>query len=536
MANPNNLEHHGVEWISGGTASKPVAMKSSVSIALFARGEGAGPFRQWFEVRNEKKIDELCGEGSQMAKYLHAIFSQCFCPVWCYKTRAASLDAKDSQEEIDKNRSLISDMKEVRDEKLEELRQRDQQVVDEFQAAFNAREEERKREENEIKVKRKEDEDKIIQLEQGNDEGLEAFRLEVAEREKERTHREGEIRLRREKDQSDLDSVKGFSEEFNSLKEENGRKDQEDLKKEQALKKREADLKRLQEITERDERIRSSWNLQKYSYNAHPDDPVSADFRALSSLGADIKTVIAPDVSSDPVLAMEMIRYALLKDAAPLIDCFESSLQDSTTFSQKFSREGVYIAYSRADLGKGMVGMSAVYAGVISRYSDEAGWLTPSNQKAYGITGVEHVVGWGLKDKLCEAVDLNKVNISPLVKTTDGWRVFGNRDASGDFMHKFLTEAIIKKSIESSILWAVDQRINMATTDAVQNRVNSFLSILIREGAVYGGECVIDEEENPESEMEQGRITYSVLTKFPYIQEHIKIKRGVMDVKPDIFG
>jgi len=156
---------------------------------------------------------------------------------------------------------------------------------------------------------------------------------------------------------------------------------------------------------------------------------------------------------------------------------------------------------------------SAAFAGLQVKTDNNKGfWWTLSNQEFSGITGTSRSIGFRNGDSTCDASMLNENQISTIIRR-DGFRAWGSRTCSSGTQFAFLpvrrTSDMINLSIQDACLEYVDRPITKATLDAVVDTVNDYLRTLCSQGAILGGECWIDEDDNPASELSQGKVRFA---------------------------
>lgn len=156
---------------------------------------------------------------------------------------------------------------------------------------------------------------------------------------------------------------------------------------------------------------------------------------------------------------------------------------------------------------------SAAFAGLQVKTDNNKGfWWTLSNQELSGITGTSRTIGFRNGDATCDASMLNEKQISTIIRR-DGFRAWGSRTCSSGTQFAFLpvrrTSDMINLSIQDACLEYVDRPISKATLDAVVDTVNDYLRTLCSQGAILGGECWIDEDDNPASELSQGKVRFA---------------------------
>jgi hypothetical protein len=153
---------------------------------------------------------------------------------------------------------------------------------------------------------------------------------------------------------------------------------------------------------------------------------------------------------------------------------------------------------------------SAVAAGLFAAKDNAVGWwASPSNQTASGVVGVERAIPFSMSDATAASNILNAAKVNLFVQQ-NGTRLWGNLTLSTDPKWQFInivrTADIIADSLEAAHLWAVDQGITKNYVTEVQEGVNAFLRDLTLKGAILGGECWVDPDLNPASQITQGNV------------------------------
>ena len=176
---------------------------------------------------------------------------------------------------------------------------------------------------------------------------------------------------------------------------------------------------------------------------------------------------------------------------------------------------------------------SGYVAGLIARIDAEAGWwASPSNRELRGIAGTSRFVSFGLGDPDSEANLLNASQVATIVRST-GWRLWGNRTCSDDPKWRFLSVVRINDRINEAVLrshlWAVDRNITRTYVSDLVESVNAYLRSLVTAGAILGGRCWVDEELNPNSQLQAGRLFLDFEFTPAYPAERITFRSLVTD-------
>ena len=156
---------------------------------------------------------------------------------------------------------------------------------------------------------------------------------------------------------------------------------------------------------------------------------------------------------------------------------------------------------------------SARVAGVIASNDAERGfWWSPSNQPIQGVVGTTRPVDFVLGDQASRANHLNENAIATIVRE-DGYRLWGNRSCSGDPKWQFLAVGRIADAVNDRLLrghlWAVDRTITKTYLDDVVEGVNAFLRELVGLGAIVGGRCWADPDQNTPASIAAGKAVFS---------------------------
>ena len=156
--------------------------------------------------------------------------------------------------------------------------------------------------------------------------------------------------------------------------------------------------------------------------------------------------------------------------------------------------------------------------------NDRGFWWSPSNQEILGIVGPSRPIDFILGDANARANLLNEKNIATIIRQ-GGFRLWGNRTTSTDPIWAFLsvrrTADVIADSIQRAHLWAIDRPVNRQLCEAIKDSVNSYLRTLTTLGAILGGECWYDRDDNPNSELAAGVVRFRYKFTPPPPAEHI---------------
>jgi len=205
----------------------------------------------------------------------------------------------------------------------------------------------------------------------------------------------------------------------------------------------------------------------------------------------------------------ENIEIALRTVAEPLLATYLFPKYGYEGEALKTSKNAYYLSQKVKVASYGVVDPCAVTAGLIA-YVDynEGQWVSPSNHAYKTVVGVEPAVEFELMDESSEANVINNQNIACVVYEGGAYRLWGNNTAADVEKWRFLCvkrmSDMIKKTIQAGILWAVDKGIRKNLVDDVCNSVKGVLNELQTKGAILGGDCWADPEDNSADPVKQG--------------------------------
>lgn len=172
---------------------------------------------------------------------------------------------------------------------------------------------------------------------------------------------------------------------------------------------------------------------------------------------------------------------------------------------------------------------SAATAGLIAWNDNQNGWWwSPSNQTLNGVQATARAIDFRLGDTSSEANLLNEAFVTTIVRQA-GYRLWGNRSTSGDFLCVVRTADIINDSLQAAMLWAVDRGITKNYVTEVVEQVNAFLRGLVTEGAILGGTCWVDADLNTDANITNGHIYFDFDFTPVYPAEHVTFQSFIVD-------
>jgi phage tail sheath protein FI len=162
---------------------------------------------------------------------------------------------------------------------------------------------------------------------------------------------------------------------------------------------------------------------------------------------------------------------------------------------------------------------SPFVAGAISaRDLNQGYWWSPSNFELTGADGPDVDMYSSFLDPNSDQNLLNAAGIvTALTGFAEGVLVWGNRSSlfptntePDNFIPIRRTMDVIEESAELAMLQFMDQPISNALITMIMSSVNAFLRSQIQRGALVGGACTFDPNENPPAELAAGHLTFDI--------------------------
>lgn len=207
--------------------------------------------------------------------------------------------------------------------------------------------------------------------------------------------------------------------------------------------------------------------------------------------------------------------------AVAIVDGTNTSRKDVIDFASNIGDSRVMVidpsyAPSFNILGKtpSVLSSSAVLAGVFAKNDSEKGfWWSPSNTAVKGIKQLNRPISFAINDVTSDSNLMNEQGVTTIVFIDGDYRIWGNRSPSKDSKWNFIsvrrTVDTVYDALEKNIVWALGRPITGTTLEYIQDNVNAYLSTLVVQGAILGGQCWIDKSLNPISQITAGQITVS---------------------------
>lgn len=161
------------------------------------------------------------------------------------------------------------------------------------------------------------------------------------------------------------------------------------------------------------------------------------------------------------------------------------------------------------------------------------GWhKSISNTVINGVSGLQHPRSYGLLNADSDANTLNNANITTLIRD-NGFRVWGNRTCSADPVWAFeptvRASKIIRETIASQFLWAMDLPMHPTLMADIMMGINAKLSEYVAQGRLLGAQVFFDPKKLEKSRVANGIFAFDYEFTVPPPLENIELNQHVSD-------
>ncbi|VVM50073.1 phage tail sheath family protein [Pseudomonas fluorescens] len=232
------------------------------------------------------------------------------------------------------------------------------------------------------------------------------------------------------------------------------------------------------------------------------------------------RLLIAPKHSATEAVATAMDVLAGRLKALAIIDGPNTTDEAAIAYAENFGSKRVFMVdpavkqWSTVTNADEAVPASAIAAGLFAQTDARFGfWASPSNKEIAGITGTVRPIEYLDGDPTCRANLLNAASITTIIRD-GGYRLWGNRTLSADpkwsFVTRVRTTDMVMEAIQAGMKWAVDRGITKTYVKDVTETVHAFMRDLKALGAVINFEVYADLEKNTATQIEQGKVYWTI--------------------------
>lgn len=171
--------------------------------------------------------------------------------------------------------------------------------------------------------------------------------------------------------------------------------------------------------------------------------------------------------------------------------------------------------------------------GARAKLDSQTGWhKSISNTIINGVTGLKYPRTYGLLDRNSEANTLNNANITTLIRDS-GFRIWGNRTCSADPIWAFeptvRAAKIIKETISTQFLWAIDLPMHPTLMIDILMSINAKLAEYVSQGKLLGARVFFDKSRLNKERISNGIFAFDYELTVPPPLENIEFNQHVSD-------
>lgn len=235
---------------------------------------------------------------------------------------------------------------------------------------------------------------------------------------------------------------------------------------------------------------------------------------APSVLGQRPRILGAPGIDTQEVVG-ELISAAQKLRGMVYASCGAAdTIAEGATYRAEFSQRELMLIYGDFKNGGATRSAVAVALGLRARIDEEMGWnKTLSNVGVNGVTGLTLPVSWDLQDADTDAGVLNAAQVTALIRTSAGYRFWGNRTCADDEAYAFestvRTNQVLRDTIADGVMTFMDRPLSPGLARDILETINAKFRNLKTRGLIMGAEAYLDTELNTSDQLFGGKLSIS---------------------------
>lgn len=232
------------------------------------------------------------------------------------------------------------------------------------------------------------------------------------------------------------------------------------------------------------------------------------------------RLIVCPGHSAREAVAAAMATLAEKLRAIAIVDGPNKDDESAIKYFKDFGNKRIYAVdpwvkvWDDDENGPAIVPASPYVAGLIAKVDRERGfWNSPSNKPFNDVIGTGRPVEFIDGDENCRANLLNAAHITTVIRD-GGYILWGNRTLSVEPKWSFITRVRTVDMVMDAILfghkWAVDRGITKTYIKDVTEGLRAFMRDMRAQGAVINFDVFEDRELNSPSQIEEGRVYWTI--------------------------
>jgi len=175
--------------------------------------------------------------------------------------------------------------------------------------------------------------------------------------------------------------------------------------------------------------------------------------------------------------------------------------------------------------------------GLRARLDGEQGFhKSLSNVPVEGVLGLTRDIGFDVQDPACEAALLNDKQVTALIRTSSGYRFWGNRttvDPTSPFSFEVAarTADVLMDTIAGGMMWAIDKPLRPSLVKDIVETINGTMRELKAKGRIVDGRAWFEQKagKNDTAQLSAGKVTIDYdFTPVPPL-EHLLLNQRITD-------
>lgn len=257
--------------------------------------------------------------------------------------------------------------------------------------------------------------------------------------------------------------------------------------------------------------------------------------RAKAVTGLTPKILGVPDYDTLAV-ATELVSIAQALNAFCYCKAYGETISEIGEYRKNFGQREIMLIDNDFLISDGVTTEKSTIACVLgarAKLDKEIGFhKSISNTVVNGVIALDKHRTFDLLDKNCEANAINNFDVTTLIRD-DGFRIWGNRGCAVDSLVAFevavRTAQIVRETIASSFMWALDQPMHPTLLRDVGMTINRKLADYVNNGQMLGARVYVDESLNDTTAITNGifRFDYE-FTPVPPL-ENLKLAQHLTD-------
>jgi phage tail sheath protein FI len=236
---------------------------------------------------------------------------------------------------------------------------------------------------------------------------------------------------------------------------------------------------------------------------------------AQAQLGVNPRIIGAPGLDSATVTAALVVVAKKLR-ARAYAAALGADIAAAVAYRAGYSARELMLIYpdvigTKADGTTGAVPAVAYALGLRAKIDQETGFhKTISNVPLDGVVGLARDIQFDIQDGSTEAGVLNAADVTAVVRSDTGFRLWGSRTCSDDPLFAFesatATAQVLADTIGQGLIWAIDKPLRPSLAKDIVETINAKLREMKSAGLILGGQASFSIDKNPNASLQAGKL------------------------------